>query len=146
MRIEAIGNLTKVEDCERVMERAAGIDPKLFNAAIRRIAELGGRDHADPAEADAYSAMHAYESLRRRKQKGFRANRTWPMIKREGILAAFDRLVTKGATAGFDWLIEHNLPELTAEYVILKWPTRFSDAAVKVAAERLAAHDVAFAS
>ncbi len=45
-------------------------------------------------------------------------------------------------TEGFKLLIEKGLPELTAEYLVVKYAKRFPEEAVQAARERLRVHDV----
>ena len=85
-------------------------------------------------------AIYAYEEVLSQKNgRRTRANRTWQMINRHGILAAVERAVNRSIdTAGYTALAEMGLQNYAFEAVILRHPELFSEEAIKHSRDRMA--------
>ena len=105
--------------------------------AIQLKAEVYGAD--TQAEREAIEAVYAYEEvLTLKNNKKTRASRTWPMIKRHGILNAVERAVNREAeTQGYNYLLEMGLQNYAFEAVILRHPELFSDESVTISKRRI---------
>lgn len=91
-------------------------------------------------ERECVEAVYAYEEVLS-VQKGKRqpATRTWPMLKKYGILPAVERIVLKREeTAGFKALATMGLQDYAFEAVILRHEAYFTAEAVARAKDRLA--------
>lgn len=111
----------------------------LYPAAFRRLCELSGGAHDDPVAFEFWRAIIALEEiLREARGKTVRLGRTRPKIKRVGELRTIEDLVlAPRESEGFRLLVEHRLGDLTAEYIVLRHPDRFSPAAADAARKRL---------
>lgn len=91
------------------------------------------------AEKEALEAVYAYEEvLTARNGKRTRAGRTWPMIKKYGILEAVERAVNRPVeTLGYTALVEMGLEDYAFEAVIIRYPELFSKDALKISQERM---------
>ena len=109
--------------------------------ALHRALELrAGRHNAKTqAEKEALQAVYAYEELLTKKNgRRTRANRTWQIINRHGIIESVERAVKRPTvTQGYTMLVEMGLQEHAFEAVILRHPEVFSAEAVQVSKERL---------
>ena len=105
--------------------------------AIQLKAESYGAD--TQAEREAIEAVYAYEEvLTLKNNKKTRASRTWPMIKKHGILNAVERAVNREAeTQGYNYLLEMGLQNYAFEAVILRHPELFSDESVTISKRRI---------
>ena len=90
-------------------------------------------------------AVYAYErALSQVKGKKIRASRTWPMIKKQGIIAAVERIVTrKNETTGYRVLVEMGMQDMAFEAVVLRHPDVFSVEAVEQSQSRLQRWEIA---
>ena len=90
-------------------------------------------------EIEALQAVYAYEELLYKKNaKRYRANRTWQMINRHGIIEAVERAVRRDtAPQGYKMLVEMGLQKHALEAVILRQSKVFSREAVDVSSQRL---------
>ena len=120
--------------------RAKGRDD-LAKEALLRAVELRAVQHGATSEAEkeALQAVYAYEeTLRAKNGKRTRANRTWQMINRHGIIESVNRAVCRPTeTQGYRMLAEMGLADFAFEAVILRHPNVFSEDAVQVSKERL---------
>lgn len=107
----------------------------LEKAALRRLIEILPEQEVGSLEWDFWRTIYAFEhTLTDERGRTTRLSRTRQKVARDGIEAtlrqwALDREVTQG----FTMLMEHNMPELLGEAIILRHPSRF-DAAVQAAA------------
>ena len=77
-------------------------------------------------------------SLTEKHKRKTHASRTWPMVKRYGIIKAAERAVDRPTDAlGYRVLADMGLKDLTFEAVILRFPKFFSQEAVSLAKARL---------
>ncbi len=111
----------------------------LYAEAFRRLCELEGQDHGDPLVVDFWRAIAAAEQvLREQRGKTVRLARTRQKINRVGVHRTVEDLaLSKKPSDGFAILTEAGLGDLTAEYLVLKYESRFSAEAVTVARARL---------
>lgn len=107
-------------------------------AARRRLIELRAEKHgASPGslEAEALATIYAYEQA---VLGGRHASRTWQMVKKHGVVGTIERLVANAKpSAGYTKLIEAGLGDLAFESLVLRYPEKFSSAAVIAARHRL---------
>ena len=89
---------------------AACANPADTTARRRRSIQMRAADRhpQTPAELKSYEAVYAYEeALSSQKGRTTRAGRTWPMIRKYGIIGAVERIVTRRKeTEGYRVLVE----------------------------------------
>ncbi len=138
---DKVKRLKTPEDCMQFAKNVRDKKPELAQEARRRAVELRALAHGtkNEVELELVKAVHAYEEvLYEKNNKRVRANRTWQMIKRHGIIEAAARAVDrKIETAGYISLIEMGMPDLTFEAVIVRYPEAFSPEVVSRAKQRL---------
>lgn len=139
---DRIKNLDTPKKCEIFARNAiAHGRPDLALEANQRAVQLRADEHGAEtvAEVEALQAVYAYEELLFRKNgKRVRANRTWQMIKRHGIIEAVERAVKRETvTQGYTMLVEMGLQEHAFEAVILRHPEAFTDEAIRISKMRL---------
>ena len=90
-------------------------------------------------EKEALEAIYAYEEvLSKRNGKKTRANRTWQMIDRHGIIGAVERAVNRPTeTEGYKALVDMGLQDFAFETVIVRYPGLFSDEAIQISKQRI---------
>lgn len=97
----------------------------------------------NPLTRDFYNVLNAYEELLTEKHgRTTKAARTRQKLARVGVEQCLIDWALGAQTEGFKLLIEKELPELTAEYLVVKYGKRFPDEAVKAARDRLVEHGV----
>ena len=115
--------------------------PDLALQAKERAVELRAENYGatSDVELEALKAVYAYEEvLSAKRGKKQRANRTWQMINRHGIIGAVERAVNRPVeTLGYTALIDVGLEEYAFENVILRYSGFFSEQAVKISKERV---------
>lgn len=128
-------------DVRQIMANArrAG-DEDVYRQAFKRLCELEGKKGNDPIERDFYAMLTAYEQLLTQKNgRTTRATRTRQMLKRKSMTEVLeDWAISKSPTMGFEHLVSNGLVELTGEYLVTKYPEKFSAKAVSSAKRRLA--------
>ena len=109
-----------------------------------RLAKLEGDRHGTPLEREFWAAISVAEELASAKNgKKTRLNRTRQKVARVGIKQCLeDWAFHKGATQGFDILVDGGHPELTGEAIVIRHAGEFSDEAVRAARQRLIDHGV----
>ena len=137
-----VAKLKTSKDCEKFAANAErlGLDDIVADARKRAV-ELRAQEHGSStdAEKECLKAVYAYEEVISKKNgRRTRANRTWQMIKRHGIIGAAERAVNRDTeTMGYRALEEMGLQEFAFEAVILRYPHLFSNEAVEKSRERL---------
>jgi len=138
---ERVAKLRTPEQCERFIRNVQVRFPDLAKEARRRCVELraeawGARGEV---EREALQAVYAYEEVLSAKNgKRTTASRTWPMIKRRGILAAVESVVTRrDATVAYQALSEMGLQDFSFEAVVTRFPEHFTAKAIEKAKQRL---------
>ncbi len=111
----------------------------VWREAFLRLCALEGEDHSDPLHRDFYATLAAYEELLTEKNgRTTRANRTRQKLKNKGVIQCLeDWAIAPGGTDGFNLLIGFGMIELTGEYLVTKYPDRFSQEAVRAASARI---------
>lgn len=139
---DRVAKLKTPEECavfaKNVTERGRG---DLALAARKRAVQLRAESFnaTSEVERECIEAVYAYEEVLSVKAgRRQSASRTWPMIKRHGVIEAVERVVKrKTDAAGYTALVEMGLEELAFEAVVLRHPLSFSDEAVRRSKERL---------
>ena len=123
-----------------LMENAKRLEREdVYWLAFKRLCSLEGMVYDDPLERDFYDVLNAYEELLTLKNgRTTKATRTRQKLKNKGVEQCLVDWALGNPTAGFRLLVEKGLAELTAEYLVVKYATRFPEAVVKAARERLA--------
>ena len=135
---EIINKLQSPEECIKFVD----IFTKLAELARQQAIKLSVKSHnntADNVEIELYKALDAYEKVLSKKNgKKTRANRTWQMVKKYGIIGAAERAVNRNIDPqGYKILVEMGFEKLTFEQVIVNYPNAFANDVVKRANERL---------
>ena len=131
-----VEKLKTPKECETFMvnARAAGRED-LAQEARRRAIELRARTYGanSSVEQECLEAVYAYEEVLSAKNgRRMTAARTWPMIKRLGVLRAVERIVSRpDDAAGYTALIEMGLERFAFEAVVVRHPDEFSFEAVE---------------
>jgi hypothetical protein len=131
-------------ECEIFARNAADRNrPDLVLEAHRKAVDLKVATHepSSPLEAEGLATVYAHEALLKHQSgKKIRATATWDAIKRYGIIEAIQRAVSKRADAdSVTALRDLGLESLAFEAFVLRHESSFSEAAVKLSKERLAA-------
>lgn len=136
-------------ECRIVMDRARerGLDD-VYAAVFRRLCELSGianDDPNDPMVRDFYKVLAAYEQLLTEKNgRTTLASRTRQKIANKGVRQSLQEWASaKTETNGFRLLVTAGLPDLTGEYLVIKYQNRFPADVVADAKRRLAEVGVA---
>jgi hypothetical protein len=113
--------------------------PEIIDEAFRRICELEGRRYDDPLERDFYAGLAAYEEILREKHgRKQPAARTRKKLKNKTFIQCMEDWGRATApTEGFRILVDKEMPELTAEYLLCQYASRFTPKAVQRAKDRL---------
>jgi hypothetical protein len=127
-------------DCRNFMKNARkkGLED-LYALAFRRLCDHEARQDPDPIVVEFWRAITALEEVRRAKHgKTVQANRTRRKVQKDGVMATIEALVlAKKPSDGFNWLVDANLAELTAEHIVTRYPEHFSAQALAAAKARL---------
>jgi len=111
------------------------------NQARRRAVELRALSHGTKrkVETELLKVIYAYEEVLTEKNKRrTKANRTWQMVKRYGIIEAAERAVNRPSDPiGYKTLVEKGLEDLTFETIITRFPEYFRRDAIDTAKRRL---------
>lgn len=112
----------------------------VWREAFERLCSLSGLDQADPLHRDFHATLAAYEELLTEKNgRTTHAAYTRRKLKNKGVVQCLeDWAVDTKTTDGFNLLTKMGMVELTGEYLVTKYPDRFSQAAVDAATARLA--------
>lgn len=115
--------------------------PQLADEARQKSVQLRAESHGakTDVERECLEAVYAYEEvLSAGRGKRQRASRTWPMIRKYGVLPAVERIVLKRAeSVGYTALAKMGLKEFAFEAVILRHPEHFSSEAIARSRRRL---------
>ena len=137
-----VAKLKTVQECEAFAKNARDLGaPHLAEEARQRSVQLRALSHGATTnvERECLEAVYAYEEVLS-AQKGRRqtASRTWPMLRKHGVIPAVERIVLKReVSAGYTALADIGLKEFAFEAVILRHPECFSPEAVSRSRERM---------
>jgi hypothetical protein len=134
-----ITQMTDAKGLRNLMENARRLGrDDIYWLAFRRLCSLEGMNFDDPLERDFYDVLNAYEELLTEKNgRTTKASRTRQKLKNKGVTQCLVDWAMGPPTEGFKLLVEKGLPELTAEYLVVKYETRFPLTAVEAVKERL---------
>ncbi|WP_444897366.1 hypothetical protein [Microbulbifer sp. SSSA005] len=135
-----------IKKCENLISNAkANGREDIAKQAVERILQIRAEAHGAEtvAEVEALQAVYAYEKVLSAKNgKSTKASRTWPMIKRHGIVGAVERAVNRPKeTKGYHALVEMGLEKHAFEAVILRHPHVFSEEAIEISKQRISEWD-----
>lgn len=132
--MKPIAAYTDAGELRRVMANAKRLNKMdIYQEAFLRLCIVEGMNYSDPLERDFYATLAAYEELlavkHGRKQP---AARTRQKLKNKGFVACLeDWALGAKRTEGFETLVSMGHIELTGEYLVTKYPERFSAQAVQ---------------
>ncbi len=128
-----------------LMENAKRLErDDIYWLAFKRLCSLEGMAYDDPLERDFYDVLNAYEELLTEKHgRTTKASRTRQKLKNKGVEQCLIDWALGEPTDGFKLLVEKGLPELTAEYLVVKYGTRFAENVVEAARKSLTEQGVA---
>jgi hypothetical protein len=129
-----ISAYTDPAEVRQIMANAKRLgNDDLYWEAFRKVCQLEGKNFEDPLERDFYSMLAAYEELLYAKHgKRIRATRVRDKLQRKGFLACLeDWAVGSKRTEGFTTLVSSGHVELTGEFLVSKYPDRFTPKAVR---------------
>ena len=132
--MKAISDYTDVGELRQVMANAKRLNkPDVYWEAFERCCELQGGKYPDPLERDFYSTLAAYEELLAEKHgRRQSASRTRQKLRNKGFIACLEDWALDGKrTEGFETLVKNGHVELTGEYLVTKYPDRFTAKAVE---------------
>ena len=135
-----ISSYTDPKQLETLMKNAKQQGREdVYLEALRRRCELVGLNYDDPLERDFQSMLTAYEELLSVKNKRrTAATRTRQKLKNKGVVECLeDWARSYNETDGFKALVAAGLAELTGEYLVTRYPDRFSAEAVRRAKDKL---------
>jgi hypothetical protein len=136
-----ISEYTDPKELRNLMANAKRLNrDDIWREAFQRLCVLGGMDQTDPLHRDFYATLAAYEELLTQKNgRTTSAAYTRRKLKNKGVVQTLeDWAVASSSTDGFNLLTQMGMLELTGEYLVTKYPDRFSEAAVAAAAARIA--------
>lgn len=123
-----------------MVANAKGKSKAVEAAAFRRLVSLGAEHEPGSVEHACWTMVHTVEEIRRAKgRKVWRMNHMRPKIARDGEVAALEYCALR-ETDGFSEVLDYDMPEMTAEAIVLRHPAAFSEAARTAARKRLEAH------
>jgi hypothetical protein len=129
------------ERCEQYARNVESKSPDDAKAARVRAVELLAEKYGAQSviEMEALQAVFAFErTLYAKHGKVVKANRTWQMIKKKGIIAAVDHIVKQPKeTEAFTSLVSLGLRDKAFEAVVLRHPEAFSPEAIERSNKRL---------
>jgi len=119
---------------------------KVANRALRQICEIEVKPKFTGVEREFWLVVAAIEQVYARMYgRRVRANRTRNKVVRVGYRKTLeDWAVSNKPTAGFRYLTDSGMHDLTGEAVVVRNPDSFSTEAVASARQRLADAGVAF--
>lgn len=134
-----IGEYTDPKELRNLMANAKRLKrDDVWREAFERLCILSGLDQADPLHRDFYATLAAYEELLTEKNgRTTHAAYTRRKLKNKGVVQCLeDWAVDTKTTDGFN-LLKMGMVELTGEFLVMKYPGRFSQAAVDAATARI---------
>ena len=135
-----IAQMTDAKALRNLMDNARRLEREdIYWHAFKRLCALEGVVYDDPLVRDFYNVLNAYEELLTEKHgRTTKANRTRQKLKNKGVEQCLIDWALGPATDGFKLLLDKELPELTAEHLVVKYQERFPSRAVEAARRRLA--------
>ena len=137
---EFIKTQTDPKKLQTIMENARSQNNETaYRTAFKRLCEVEGMNYDDPLHQDFYKVLAAYEQLLFEKHgKNQKAGYTRRKLKEHSVEKCIeDWALSTQPTQGFDMLVANDMPELTAEYLVVKYNNRFAKNVVDAAKTRL---------
>ncbi len=129
--IKKIGKETDWKKLDDWMEDAKAQDNKaVYQATLRRKCVLMKCNPDDPLCRRFLEILTAHEQCLRKKHNGKRqrAGYTRRMLKDKGVDYCLMKWATdKKPSSGFEMLVKNNLHDMPAEYLVIKYASRFKD-------------------
>jgi hypothetical protein len=115
-------------------------------AALARLCQLEGLDHNDPVAREIWEGVAALEEIRSMiNGKRTRSEYTRRKLRNKGAIQSVEEWAHDGKeTTGFSLLTEHGFVDKTAEYIVLRYPQRFSEKAITASKKKLNEHGIPF--
>jgi hypothetical protein len=144
VRLEAIDRLVEPDDLRTIMGRASAPgSEKIYARAFRRLCELGGAEADGDLEREFAQTLAAYEHLLVEKSgKTTVGTKMRRKVSEKGVEQCLAEWPHKKLADEFAVLVERSMPELTAEYLLVKHADRFHGSTVNAARARLTAAGV----
>ncbi len=139
MDASKIAQLADRDALRNLMENARRLDrDDVYWQAFRRLCSLEGMQYDDPLDRDFYDVLNAYEELLTLKHgRTTKAARTRQKLANKGVEQCLMDWALGPPTDGFKLLIDKGLLELTAEFLVVKYESRFPPPVVEAAQKRL---------
>ena len=136
---EKIAKITDPPSLRNLMVNARRLDREdVYWLAFKQLCSLEGMSLDDPLEREFYDVLNAYEELLTEKNgRTTKATRTRQKLQNKGVQQCLIDWALGPPTDGFKLLAERGLVELTAEYLVVKYGTKFPPDAVAAARQRL---------
>jgi len=128
-----------------IMANAKRLDrPDLVLKCQLRIAELAGSAYDDEIEREFWRAVTCAEEFKTAENgKTTRLSRTRQKYERDGALGCISHWALNAKTTdGFHILVNAGRPEFTAEAIVIRHSTKFSDDVVSAAKKKLSDHGI----
>jgi hypothetical protein len=142
--MKPISSYENVAELQKLMTNARRLGREdLYLQALSRRCELEGINFEDPVEREFHGVLVAYEEfLKERNGRTTSASYTRRKLRDKGVIQCLEDWATADhETDGFQALMSKRLTHLTGEHIVLKYPDRFSEAAVEGARRRLSKHN-----
>ena len=139
--MKPIEDYTDSKQLENLMGNAKRLgNNEIYWKAFSRFCELQGISAADPLEREFLSTLAAHERLLTEKNgRTTLASRTRQKLRNKGVIQCLeDWSLEDKPTDGFQLLTANGLKTLTGEFLVVKYPEKFSSKAVEAAKKRLA--------
>jgi hypothetical protein len=139
-----IARMTDAQGLRNLMDNASRLGrDDVHRLAFRRLCSLEGANFDDPLERDFYDVLNAYEELLTEKNgRTTKASRTRQKLKNKGVRQCLIDWALGQPTDGFELLVQKGMPELTAEFLVVKYASDFPHDIVTAAQRRLCDHGV----
>lgn len=139
MKADQINQMSDPDGLRKLMKNARRLAREdVYRLAFQRLCDLEGQACEDPLERDFLQVLNAYEELLSEKNgRRTMAARTRQKLKNKGVRQCLMDWASGKPTSGFELLMERELPELTGEYLVVKYADEFSTELVAEAKRRL---------
>jgi hypothetical protein len=137
--VKAIEEYTDPTELRQLMANARRLgNEAAYWEAFSRLCLISGKNEPDPLIRDFYTTLTAYEELLSQKNgRKTLANRTRQKLARKGVVRCLEDWAFQKTSEGLQLLVSKGLHELTGEYLVVKYASRFSKEAVAAAKSKL---------
>jgi hypothetical protein len=132
-------NITDIEKM-KVLLKNTKKSKEHYTKSFRKLTALGSERYEEPFEKAYWSFVTAYEQIKYEESgKKRKATRLRKMFDDHGAIGAIERLVSKKEESeGFKKLVELDLLDQTAEYLVVNNKDLFTDKALEAAQTKIA--------